>query len=87
MIAAYLLKFRTWIIGALGVIAAVAAVYFKGRSAGKEVVREEVAKRDVVEAQEHAETVREVANAQSNVIRLPDSAVRERLRERWTRSD
>jgi uncharacterized membrane protein YdjX (TVP38/TMEM64 family) len=85
MIAAIWGRFSAWIIGALGVIAAVVTVYLRGRSAGKEVVRKEVQKRDVEEAKEHAETIREVANAQSNVVRLPDSDVREQLRSKWTR--
>ena len=85
MIAAIWARFSKWIIAALGIIAGVVAVYLKGRSAGKEVVRKEVQKRDVAEAKAHAETIREVADAQSNVVRLPDDAVREQLRDKWTR--
>jgi F0F1-type ATP synthase membrane subunit b/b' len=87
MIAAIWGRFSTWIIAALGVLAAVAGVYFKGRSAGKEVEREKVIKRDIAEAKAHAETIHEVTDVQSNVVRLPDSDVRQRLRDKWTRKD
>ena len=74
-----------WIAGGVVFLLGALALYLKGRSAGKEVVREEVQKRDVEEAKQHAETIREVADAQSNVIRLDGDAVRKRLSERWTR--
>lgn len=83
--SALFLRFKGWILGALGALAAVAAIYFKGRSAGRKVEQEKVSKRDIAEAKQHAETIREVSNAQSNVVRLPDGAVRQQLRDKWTR--
>jgi stringent starvation protein B len=85
MIAGIWAKFSKWIIGAAAALAAVLAIYFKGRSAGKQVEQEKATKRDVEEAKEHAQTVREATDVQTNVIRMPDSAVREQLRRKWTR--
>jgi hypothetical protein len=87
MIASLWSRFYQWILGAVAVLAAIAGVYFKGRSAGKEVEQKKATQRDLTEAKEHAETIREVANAQSNVVRLPNSAVREQLRAKWSRKD
>jgi uncharacterized membrane-anchored protein YhcB (DUF1043 family) len=81
MIANLWARFSTWIIAALGIIAAVVTVYLRGRSAGKQVEQEKTAKRDLEEAKEHAETIREVSDVQSNVIRMPSSDVRDRLRK------
>lgn len=67
----------TFLLGAL-------ALYFRGKKAGEEKVNEQVQKRDVEEAKQHAETIREVADAQSNVIRMSDRQLDERLRK-WAR--
>jgi len=77
-------RFYGWILGAVGVIVAVAGVYFRGRAAGKAVEQKKVTQRDLTEAQKHAETIRETADVQAEVSRLPDSDVRERL-QKWTR--
>jgi stringent starvation protein B len=81
MIATLWARFAKWIIGAAAALAAVLAIYFKGRSAGKQVEQEKATKRDVEEAKEHAQTIREVSDVQSNVVRLPSADVRERLRK------
>lgn len=85
MIAAIWARFSKWIIAAGGLLLSFVAFYWRGRKAGKQAAEKEVQKRDAEEAKAHAETIREVADAQSNVVRLPDDAVRERLSERWTR--
>jgi hypothetical protein len=54
-------RFYKWILGAVAVLAAVASVYFKGRSAGKQVEQKKATQRDLTEAKEHAETIRETA--------------------------
>jgi hypothetical protein len=74
-------RFSGWVITALGVIAAFAAVYFKGLGAGKAVEQKKATQRDLHEAQQHAETIRETVDVQAEVSRLPDSDVRERLRQ------
>lgn len=81
----WLTRFYAWILGALAVLATVAGIYLRGRSAGKQVEQEKATKRDVAEAREHAEKLREAANVQATVTRLPDADVRERLRSRWQR--
>jgi uncharacterized membrane-anchored protein YhcB (DUF1043 family) len=81
MIASLWSRFYGWVITALGVIAALAAVYFKGRSAGKAVEQTKSVQRDLTEAKQHAETIRETVDVQAEVSRLPDSDVRERLRQ------
>jgi hypothetical protein len=85
MIAALWSRFSGWIVTAIAALAAIAAVYFKGRSAGKAVEQKKAVERDLAEAKQHAETIRETSNAQAEVSRLPDSAVRERLRDKWQR--
>jgi uncharacterized membrane-anchored protein YhcB (DUF1043 family) len=84
MFAALWTRFSGWIITALGVIAAAVAIYFKGRSAGKSVEQTKAVQRDLTEAKQHAETIRETVDVQTEVSRLPDSALDERLRK-WTR--
>jgi hypothetical protein len=86
MIAALWARFYGWILGAVAVLAAIAGVYFKGRSAGKAVEQKKATQRDLTEAKEHAEVIRETVDVESNIIRLPDPAVRERLR-RFTRDN
>lgn len=84
MITALWSKFSKWIIGALGIVAAVVAVYLRGRSAGKAVEQKKATQRDLEAAQKHAETIRETIDVETEVSRLPDSDVRERL-SKWTR--
>ena len=79
-------RFYGWILGAVGVIVAVAGVYFRGRSAGKAVEQKKATQRDLSEAQHHAETIRETVNVEAEVNRLPADDVRERL-QKWTRDD
>lgn len=86
MISSLWSRFSTWIIGTLGIIAAVAAVYLRGRSAGKSVEQKKATQRDVEEAKAHAEVIRETSKIDSDVARLPDDALRERMRK-WTRKD
>jgi hypothetical protein len=69
------------------VLAAVAGVYLKGRSAGKQVEQKKATQRDLTEAKEHAETIRETVDVQAKVVRLPVGDVRERLQKRWTRDN
>jgi hypothetical protein len=81
MIAALWGRFYAYILGAVAAIATILGIYFKGRSAGKAVEQKKATQRDLTEAKEHAETIRETADVESNIIRLPDPAVRERLRK------
>jgi stringent starvation protein B len=85
VIAGLWARFSTWIVGVAIALAGVAAVYLKGRSTGKQVEQERAAKRDVAEAKEHAEKIREASNVQATVTRLPDTDVHERLRRKWRR--
>lgn len=77
-------RFYGWILGALAIIASFAAIYLRGRSAGKAVERKKATQRDLSEAQHRAETIRETVNVEAEVNRLPDGDLDERLRQ-WTR--
>jgi uncharacterized membrane-anchored protein YhcB (DUF1043 family) len=81
MFATLWARFSQWIIGVLILLAGVAAVYFKGRTAGKAVEQKKATERDLTEAKQHAETIRETVDVQAEVSRLPDSDVRQRLRK------
>lgn len=85
MISSLWSRFYGWIIGALGLIAALAAVYFRGRSAGKAVEQKKATQRDLEDAQQHAETIRETIDVETEISRLPDSDVRKRLSDSWAR--
>lgn len=85
MIASLWAKFYGRILGALAVVGMIAGIYFRGRSAGKEVEQKKAVQRDLTEAREHAETIRETSNVEAEISRLPDDAVRERLRQKWQR--
>lgn len=85
MIASLWARFYAWILGAVAVLATIATVYFKGRSAGKQVEQKKATQRDLTEAKEHAETIRETVDVESKIIRLPVGDVRERLRNKWQR--
>lgn len=87
VLAALCGRFYGWILGALGLLAALATVYRKGITAGKAVEQKKATERDLTEAKQHAETIRETSNAQAEVSRLPDSDVRQRLRDKWTRDN
>jgi hypothetical protein len=77
-------RFSTWILGALAVLAAVAGIYLKGRSAGKQGEQKKATARELEQERAKAETIREVHDVQTEVARLPDSDLDDRLR-RWTR--
>jgi hypothetical protein len=85
MITALWSRFYGWVLGAVAVLAAVAGVYLKGRSAGKRVEQQRTVARDLEQERARAETIREVHNVQAENARLPDAAVRERLRNEWQR--
>ena len=85
MIASLWSRFHGWVLGALAALAAIAAVYLRGRSAGKQVEQQKETQRELAQERARAETIQEVANVQTEVARLPDDAIRERLRESWTR--
>jgi uncharacterized membrane-anchored protein YhcB (DUF1043 family) len=85
VIAALWTRFSTWILAALAVLAAVAGVYLKGRSAGKKVEQQKATERTLEQERARAETIQEVHDVQTEVARLPDDAVRERLRREWQR--
>jgi hypothetical protein len=84
VIAALWSRFYGWALGALAVLAAVAGVYLKGRSAGRQVEQKKATARELEQERARAETIQEVSNVQTEVARLPDDAVRERL-SKWTR--
>jgi hypothetical protein len=85
MIATLWARFYGWVLAAAGVLAALGTFYFKGRSAGKAVEQKKAVERDLVEAKQHADTIRETSNVQAEVSRLPDSDVTQRLRDHWSR--
>lgn len=85
MIAALWAKSSRLILTVLAAIAAVAAIYFRGRSAGKKVEQKKAIERDLNEAKEHAEVIREVSEVQANVVKMPQSEVRNKLAEKWQR--
>jgi uncharacterized membrane-anchored protein YhcB (DUF1043 family) len=78
-------RFSSWIIGALALLAAVAGVYLRGRSAGKQFEQQKELKEDLAEERARAETIQEVSDVQTEVARLPAGDVHERLRDKWTR--
>jgi len=84
MIAGLWSKFYGWVLGALAVLATVAGIYLKGRSAGKQVEQQKATEREIAQERARAETMKEVHDAQTEVARLPDDAVDAGLRE-WTR--
>ena len=85
MIAGLWSRFYGWILGALGVLAAVAAVYLRGRSRGKQVEQSKATEKALAAERAKAQTIQEASDAQIEVARLPADAVRERLRDKWTR--
>jgi hypothetical protein len=85
MFATLWARFSKRLLVAGAALAAIAAIYFKGRSAGKAVEQKKSTQRDLKDAQKHAETIRETIDVQTEVSRLPDSDVRERLRDKWQR--
>jgi hypothetical protein len=85
MIAAVWGRFYGWILGALAALATLIGIYLKGRSAGKQVEQKKATQRDLTEAKEHAETIRETVDVESKVVRMPTGDVRERLRSKWQR--
>lgn len=84
MISAIWGRFYAWILGALAVLATVAGVYLRGRSAGKQVEQKKATARELAQERARAEVIQEVHNVQTEVAHLPDDAVDAGLRE-WTR--
>lgn len=80
-------RLSSWIVGALGLLAAIAAVYLKGRAAGKQVEQRKVTERHLVEERAKAATVQEVHDVQTDVSLLPTADVRQRLQDKWTRDN
>jgi hypothetical protein len=76
-----------WLIAAATFLLALAAFYLEGRSKGKQVEQKKATERDLTEAKQHAETIRETSNVHAEVSRLPDSDVTQRLRDKWTRDN
>lgn len=85
MIAGLWSRFSTWILGALAVLATVAGIYLRGRASGKQVEQQKGTQRELAQERARAETIKEVHDVQTEVARLPDDAVRERLRNEWQR--
>lgn len=84
MIAALWTRFSTWILGALAVLAAVGGVYLRGRSAGKQVEQQKATEREAAQERARVKTIEEVHDVQTEVARLHDADVRQRL-QKWTR--
>lgn len=85
IIAALWSRFYGWVIGAGAALLMFAAIYARGRSSGKAIEQKKATQRDLTEARAHAETIREAANVQSEVTRLPADDVHQRLRDKWSR--
>jgi alkylation response protein AidB-like acyl-CoA dehydrogenase len=85
MFAAIWARGAKWLIALATALLALAAFYLKGRAAGKAVEQKKATQRDLTEAKAHAETIRETSDVEAKIIRLPDSAVRQRLRDKWQR--
>lgn len=81
MLSALWSRFYQWIIGASLALAAIAAIYLRGKSSGKQVEQKKATQRDLTEAKQHAETIRENSIVQAEISRLPADDVRERLRK------
>lgn len=86
MIAALWSRFYGWALGALTVLAAIAGVYLRGRSAGKQGEQKKATEKQLKQERARAETIQEVSSVQTEVARLPDDAVRQRL-QKWTRDN
>jgi stringent starvation protein B len=84
MIGALLGRFKGLLIGIAAALLALLTFYERGKAKGKEVEQKKSTQRDLDEARQHAETVRENSIVQAEVNRLPDSDLDERLRK-WTR--
>lgn len=78
-------KLYGWLLGGLAAVAAIVGIYLNGRSAGKQVEQKKAMKRDLEAQRAHAETLREVTDAQIETGRMPAADVHERLRDKWTR--
>lgn len=85
MITALWSRFSGWIIGALAVLAAVAGVYLKGRSAGKQVEQEKATERQLEQERAKSETIQEARDVETEISRLPADDVHQRLRDKWQR--
>ena len=79
-------KAYAWLLAAVAILAAVAGVYLRGRSAGKKVEQAKATERELANESARNETIQEASNAQIEVSRLPAADVRQRLRDKWTRS-
>jgi hypothetical protein len=78
-------RFYGWILGTAAVLAAVAGVYLKGRSAGKQVEQQKATQRELADERARANTIQEANDVSAEVNRMPADAVRDRLRDQWTR--
>lgn len=85
MIAALWSRFYGWALGALAVLATVAGIYLRGRSAGKQVEQKKATEKQLEQERARAETIQEVHDVQAKNARLPDDAVHERLRNEFQR--
>lgn len=80
---------QTLLTGLVVVVGLVLAAFGLGRTRGKSTAETKAAaERATVraeEAEKHVEVLKNAVDVQQDINRLPDSAVSERLRERWRR--
>lgn len=78
-------KLWGYVVAAGAAIAALAAIFFKGRIEGKKSEKAKQAQSDI-KAQEVRNETNKAANEVANdVARLPDDAVQQRLRDKYSR--
>lgn len=73
-----LLEFWPYIAGGLAVVLAYFGVRLKGKSDGRQEIRDQINKQAV-------ESAKEVRNVQAKINRMPDDAAADELRARWMR--
>ena len=75
-------RFQGYFVAALTALAAVAAIYLRGRSAGKEAERQDAQAKVNKQA---AQAAKEVSDVQIKIDRMPDGAAADELRSKWMR--
>lgn len=74
-----------WIAGALGLLAAAAGLYFKGRSVGKQAEQAKSVQKDLVAEKQKSATLEKVNDVTVEVGGLSDADADKRLRDKFTR--
>jgi hypothetical protein len=78
-------KLRLISAAVLSVLLVLGAAFLKGRSRGVEVEKTKSLKKEIKEQRATNETIRKTNEIEVGVGGLPDSDIRQRLQDRWTR--